>query len=155
MQNISGSWTQPGAAAVEMAVIMPVLLLLVLGCIDFGRFVSCFIAVTNAARAGAGGGITSRYPDPDPSVEIGLTNWQLSVCNAVAIELGMNTDFTPGGSGDPNGFTNSQGLYVNASRSSEMGGTWRAQITARYPFTWWSFPNDAQPQQTVVFRAIR
>ena len=35
---------------------MPVFLLLVLGCIDCGRFVNASIAIANAARAGAGSG---------------------------------------------------------------------------------------------------
>jgi len=144
-----------GAAATALAIIMPVFLLLVLGCIDCGRFVNTSIAVTNAARAGAGAGIMSRYPDPDPSVSTGLSNWQMSICEAVANELGMMADFTPVGPGDPDGFTSSQGLYVQASRVGETGGLWRAQVTARYPFCWWSIPNSSQPQQTVVYRAVR
>ena len=153
--NRQASRSRRGAAATELAIIMPVFLLLVLGCIDCGRFVNTSIAVTNAARAGAGAGIMSRYPDPDPSVSTGLSNWQMSICAAVANELGMIADFTPAGSGDPDGFTNSQGLYVQASRFGETGGLWRAQVTARYPFTWWSIPNSAQPQQSVVYRAVR
>ena len=144
-----------GAAATELAIIMPVFLLMALGCIDCGRFVNTSIAVTNAARAGAGVGIMSRYPDPDPSVMTGLSNWQMSICAAVANELGMIADFTPSGSSDPDGYTNSQGLYVQASRTGETGGLWNAQVTARYPFIWWSIPNSAQPQQSVVYRAVR
>src|SRR2546423_13511130 len=40
-------------AAVELAVLLPVLTTIVLGCVDFGRFAYNYIAVTNAARAGA------------------------------------------------------------------------------------------------------
>jgi hypothetical protein len=144
-----------GAAATELAIIMPVFLLLALGSFDCGRFVNTSIAVTNAARAGAGAGIMSRYPDPDLNAGPGLPNWQMSVCATVAGELGMSADFSPVGTLDPDGFTNSQGLYVQASRFSETGGLWRAQVTARCPFTWWSIPNSAQPQQSVVFRAVR
>jgi Flp pilus assembly protein TadG len=144
-----------GAAATELAIIMPVFLLLVLGCIDCGRFLNTSIAVTNAARAGAGAAIMSRYPDPDPTVTTGLSNWQMTICAAVANELGMTGDFTPVGPVDPDGFTSSQGLYVRASRVGETGGLWRAQVTARYPFCWWSIPNSSQPQQTVVYRAVR
>jgi Flp pilus assembly protein TadG len=42
-----------GAAAAELAMILPLMLILVLGCVDFGRFAYSYIAVTNAARAGA------------------------------------------------------------------------------------------------------
>ena len=153
--NQQTSRSRRGAAATELAIITPVFLLLVLGCIDCGRFVNTSIAVTNAARTGAGAGIMSRYPDPDPSVSTGLSNWQMSICTEVANDLGMIADFTPVGPGDPDGFTSSQGLYVQASRVDETGGLWRAQVTARHPFCWWSIPNSAQPQQSVVYRAIR
>ncbi|HYW78410.1 MAG TPA: TadE family protein, partial [Thermoguttaceae bacterium] len=46
--------TRCGAAAVELALILIPLTTLVLGAIDFGRFAHGYIAVTNAARAGAG-----------------------------------------------------------------------------------------------------
>lgn len=42
-----------GAALVEFALILPLLLMIVLGCIDFGRFAYYYVAVTNAATAGA------------------------------------------------------------------------------------------------------
>jgi hypothetical protein len=131
------------------------MVLFLLGCLNFGRFANALIAVTNAAGAGAGVGIMSHYPDPDPSNGTGLINWQKSICTAVANELGMSDDFTPAGSTDPDGYTNSQGLYVQAVRRGVEGGLWRAQITARYPFQWWGIPSRVQPQQTVVFCAIR
>lgn len=42
-----------GAAAVEFALVMPVLLLLVFGIVDFGRALNAQIMVTQAAREGA------------------------------------------------------------------------------------------------------
>jgi Flp pilus assembly protein TadG len=144
-----------GAAATELAIIMPVFILLFLGCVDCGRFVNISIAINSAVRAGAGVGIVSRYPDPDPTASASLVNWQAAVCAAVAGELGMEADFVPAGAADPDGFTNSQGLYVRASRAADRGGLWRVQVAARYPFEWWSVPNSAQPQQSVVYRAIR
>ena len=50
-----------GAAAVELAMILPVLMTIVLGCVDFGRFAYNYIAVTNAARAGASYAIMNNY----------------------------------------------------------------------------------------------
>lgn len=47
------SWRQRGAAAVEMAIIMPLLLLFIGGIVDFGRFFFVQIQLTNAAREGA------------------------------------------------------------------------------------------------------
>jgi hypothetical protein len=144
-----------GAAAVELALILPVFLLLLLGCHDFGRFAYTFIAVTNAARAGAGAGVACQYPDPVAGAGAGLANWRRRVCDAVAGELGMSGDFSPAGGNDPSGFVNSQGLYVNAACAADAGGLWRAEVTARCPFVWWTFAGNARPQQTVVLRAIR
>lgn len=42
-----------GAAAVELAVALPLLLLLLLGCIDVGRFALRYICLTNAASEAA------------------------------------------------------------------------------------------------------
>lgn len=42
-----------GAAAVEFALLLPVLLLLVFGIIDFGRAINAQITLTQAAREGA------------------------------------------------------------------------------------------------------
>lgn len=47
---------QRGAVAVEMAIVTPVLVLLMLGVLDFGRVMYAAMTVTNAARAGAGYG---------------------------------------------------------------------------------------------------
>ena len=42
-----------GAAAVEMAIVLPLLLLVIAGIVDFGRFFLVEIQLTNAAREGA------------------------------------------------------------------------------------------------------
>ncbi len=46
-----------GQALVEMALILPVLLLLIFGIIEFGRIFNAYLIVTNAAREGARAGI--------------------------------------------------------------------------------------------------
>lgn len=45
--------SSPGQSLVEFAVILPVLLLLVMGAIDFGRVYFAYVSVTNGARNGA------------------------------------------------------------------------------------------------------
>ncbi len=47
-----------GGAAVEMAVVFPVLVLLVIGVVDYGRVFYTSVTVANAARAGAEFGAT-------------------------------------------------------------------------------------------------
>lgn len=44
---------EKGAAAVEFAIILPLLVLLVFGIIEFGRVYNLYLAVTHAAREGA------------------------------------------------------------------------------------------------------
>jgi len=48
-----GSSADRGAAAVEFALLLPLLLLIVLGIIDFGRLLNAQITLTQAAREGA------------------------------------------------------------------------------------------------------
>ena len=49
----NAGWRERGAAAVELAVIMPLLLLFIAGIVDFGRFFMTEIQLTNAVREGA------------------------------------------------------------------------------------------------------
>ena len=51
-----------GAAAVEMALVLPVLILLIGGIIDYGRYFFTEIQLTNAAREGARAGIVLSDP---------------------------------------------------------------------------------------------
>lgn len=45
-------WQQRGAAAVEMAIMLPLLLLVIGGIVDFGRYFLQEVQLTNAAREG-------------------------------------------------------------------------------------------------------
>jgi hypothetical protein len=56
-----------GAAAVEAALILPVLLLIVFGIIDFGRMLNTQIALTEGAREGARA--VALGVDPQPRVD--------------------------------------------------------------------------------------
>lgn len=42
-----------GQSTVEFALILPVLLILVMGIIEFGRIISCYMVINNLAREGA------------------------------------------------------------------------------------------------------
>lgn len=46
-------WRERGAAAVELAIVFPLLLLVIAGIVDFGRFFLVEIQLTNAVREGA------------------------------------------------------------------------------------------------------
>lgn len=53
---------QRGAAAVEFAIVLPVLVLLVFGAIEFGLLLYNQQVITNASREGARAGIVSQSP---------------------------------------------------------------------------------------------
>jgi Flp pilus assembly protein TadG len=52
-RRLSGTARDRGAAAVEFALLLPVVLLIVFGIIDFGRALNAQITITQAAREGA------------------------------------------------------------------------------------------------------
>jgi len=55
-----------GAALVEMALVLGLLLLLVMGIVDLGRAYNNYMIITNASREGARYG--SRYPNDGPGI---------------------------------------------------------------------------------------
>src|SRR5262249_23476708 len=87
-----------GVAAVELAIVLPVLVLIVIGCVDFGRFLYYYIAVTNAAEEGATFG--SLNPPANYGVSGGGTSagWEAAVQIAAVGEapgLRMNGSAAP------------------------------------------------------------
>ena len=52
-----------GTAIVEMALVLPILLALILGIVEFGRIVNAYVTVEHAAREGARLGITGASDD--------------------------------------------------------------------------------------------
>jgi Flp pilus assembly protein TadG len=53
-----------GAALVEFAIVLPVLLLLILGMVEFSLLFYDKAVITNASREGARAGIVYNYPNP-------------------------------------------------------------------------------------------
>lgn len=129
-----------GAAAVEFALILPLLITIVLGCIDFGRFAYAYISVTNAAREGAG--FASMHPPPqtDPGP------WITAIRTAVLSELGSLFD--------PNKVT-----VVSPNPSNDGSGAKRVQVVVSYPFemvvSWPFLPNSLTLTRSVEMRMIR
>src|SRR3954454_19260119 len=78
-----------GVAATEFAFILPLMVLIALGCADFGRFAYTYIAVTNAARAGTAFGCVNSFT---PTTK---TLWQAGVRQAAVDEMTGQTGFTP------------------------------------------------------------
>jgi Flp pilus assembly protein TadG len=107
-----------------MAMILPVFITIALGCVDFGRFAYSYIAVSNAARAGAAYAMMrppSSYASPPAA-------WQTAIRNAVSNEMFEENYHATG---------NSTGLTVAAVTPvlNGDGTTYRFTVTASYPFT--------------------
>ncbi len=128
-------------AASELAVILPVLVTFLLGCIDFGRFASRYLAVTSAAQAGALVGSMEPYTPANKSV------WTDAIRAAVVQELAGQGGF------DPANLT----LTITVLNSS--ADAWEVQVAVGYPFQvlvpWPGIPTQTALNQTVVLRTIR
>jgi Flp pilus assembly protein TadG len=130
-----------GAACVELALVLPLLLLLLLGTVDLGRFGYSYIAVSNAARAGAGFAMMNTY---NPSMQ---SVWTGKIMQAASDEMTGQTGF------------NSGQLAVTAVPTPEGNGDVRVQVTATYPFTtlvtWPGIPHTLTLSRSVTVRKIR
>jgi Flp pilus assembly protein TadG len=131
---------QRGAVALELALILPLLITIVLGCIDFGRFSYTYISVTNAAREGAG--FASMHPPPqtDPGP------WITAITAAVLSELGTSFDA-------------SKVTVANPNVSNDGSGVKRVRVEVSYPFEmiipWPLLPNSLTLTRAVEMRMIR
>jgi Flp pilus assembly protein TadG len=89
---------EKGAELVELAVVLPLLLILIAGIVDFGFLLQSFQVVTNAAREGARIGVLPGYNTSDIQGRVasyitaaGLAGTPTTTVSAVSI--------TPGGGG--------------------------------------------------------
>ncbi len=92
--NIRG---QRGAAALEFAIVLPVLVLLLFGTIEFGLLLYNQQVITNASREGARFGIVAQSPRQTPQAIAGVVT---SYCGGNLITFGNaagpNVAVTPG-----------------------------------------------------------
>lgn len=75
-----------GVAAIEFAIILPLLIVLVFGIIEFSLLLYDKQVITNASREGARSGIVYRYPDKVTDVEI--TDVVNTYCSSYLITFG-------------------------------------------------------------------
>lgn len=73
---------QAGQSVVELALLLPVLLLITLGCADFARIFSAEVSIANAAREGA------RYGAHAPYDTAGITQHALAEVGQPALGTG-------------------------------------------------------------------
>src|SRR5262245_36883730 len=100
-----------------MAIILPLLVTIVLGCVDFGRFAYSYIALTNAARAGAAYAMMNNYSSST------YNTWVANITTAAKNEMTGQTGY------------NSNNLTVSTPTVTvESNGLRRVQLTVSYPF---------------------
>jgi hypothetical protein len=133
-----------GAAAAELAIALPILMTILLGCIDFGRFGYYYASLANAARAGAS------YGAMNPYLPGGGSAWRTAVEEAARDELFSPTDsrrnnmrFQP----RPNTYIdNDTGLrYVRVVVGYDF------QTVVPWPF----IPNTVRLEGAIVMASIR
>ena len=142
-----------GLAAVEIAVVLPLMVTIALGCVDFGRFAYNYINVSNAARAAA----AYEMMNPPGSYTSPAASWTTSIQNEATNEMFQKTYVNR-----PTGFT-----VTVATPTSNGDGTYRFSVTASYPFQTivnWNFsmfgttlgiPQNLTLAKTITMRFIR
>ena len=136
-----------GAVLIELALLLPLLITIVLACIDFGRLAYTHIAVTNAAREGAYIGSFN------PVTTASLPNWEAVIQQATLNELAQLEleDI------DNNRFPESVGIV--ATLIKEDGRNDRVRVSVSYPFetivNWPGIPSDVTISRAVEMRFIR
>lgn len=86
-----------GAAALELALVLPLLITLVLAAVDLGRFAYSYIAITNAARTAAGFASVNPLPVTSTTQE----TWRALVKANVLAEFGSTLDASKVAVSDP------------------------------------------------------
>ena len=105
-----------GAAATELAMVLPLVLMLAFGCVEIGRALSIYMMVSNAARAGAMYGATHGY------TSYTLSSWQSQVIQEAQNSPQGNASFDSGN------------LTVTVNTTTESGGYDLTTVTASYNF---------------------
>ena len=134
-----------GAAAGELAMVLPVLVMIVLSCVDFGQFAYNYIALGNAVRAGAAWAMIN----PPSNMAAPPAAWQTSIVTAVSNEMSLQPGFQSGS------------LMVGTVTPvlNPDGTTYRFSVTATYPFqtviSYVGIPQSLTLSRTVTMRFIR
>ena len=126
MKRIGRSTSSRGTSNVEMAMILPVLLLLTLGAVDLGRMFYDAVGVANAARAGLSyGSLSTAYSQnttkitevanaDSVSLQGGVTLNVTRICHCVDDDVHTQVDCETGTCGGPDPWVY---LKVQASKT--------------------------------------
>jgi Flp pilus assembly protein TadG len=104
MINTKRKFNEKGAAVVEFAVVVPLLLVLVFGIIEFGVLIYDKAMITNASREGARTGILFNLTDRQTAIEnvIGAYLENNLITFGTLNNYTVNYNIEPSGSNNPN-----------------------------------------------------
>jgi len=129
------------AAAVELAIVLPVLMGIAVACSDFGRIISAYLVVSNAARAGAEYGASNRY------TSFSRSSWETQVNQAVVQELQNLASYT----------TANQSIAITTTTDSQ--GQIQVAVSVTYQFqmiiSWIGLPSTVILRHQVQMRQYR
>jgi Flp pilus assembly protein TadG len=132
-----------GAAALELALVLPILIVLALWCVDYGRYAYYSIGVQNAARAAA------EYAIMNPYTTSGKAAWSSAVTQAARDEMTNQTGYTSGSltvTVQPVTFEKTTGLPV-----IQLTATYTGFTTANWP----GIPQNPTLTSSIYIRGIR
>jgi Flp pilus assembly protein TadG len=127
---------RPGTTATELALVLPLLMLLALACVDFGRVAYLHIALNGAARAGAAHAIMN------PDIAAGSGNWQEEIQQKAREEMEQQTGYDP------------DRLTTTATLTLEPTGLRRVRVEATYASFEPLVPWPGIPAQLTLVRAV-
>ncbi len=129
-----------GAVAVEMALVLPMLILILLGATDLGRFAHTMVAISNSSRSGAS------FAGSHPYSATTRPIWEAETRKAVHRELETLAGFDP------------QHLTVKITPQTDPQGNRRVRVEVSYLFrtfvNWLGFPSSLPLKQSTTFPMI-
>jgi Flp pilus assembly protein TadG len=136
-----------GAAAVELALVLPVMVTIILGCIDFGRFAYTYAAVAASARAGAAYGVNHPFDSSSQAA------WQAGIRKAATEEMMYQVGY------DPNLLVVQASSTVDNVSQKTGGGERRVEVVTTYSIKtfvpWPGIPATVVMKGAVDMRSVR
>lgn len=130
-----------GATAVEAAIVLPLVSLLLLMCADLGRAIHAQIVLTNSVRAGAEYGALHRFTTATRE------RWETRITEAMEEEIASLANAVP------------ENLAVTIETTNVPPNELQVEVSARYPFplllSWPGFPDTLQLSHSVTMRQYR